>query len=225
MRHSNYFIVDVGRSIQGRDRKTIRKPSIERIRAIDHELIAQQALTEPIEENNPYRQFVPSVDLTDNDNYRRRYNLNDVIQPNVNYPAYKAYSIGSDDILKKANDNYDAALANTIAVKANSIPGFTAQTLPDTIPDEDYYDILNNINATVPESFTIPMHRNIRIYENQPSATIEMRKAYGDKKEYPKYYVPYRDVTLGIPFTRSIGLTDYISRLKDKQNNEHNNRK
>lgn len=144
MKHSNYFIVDVGRSIQGRDRKTIRKPSIERIRAINSGSIAQQTLTEPIEENNPYRQFIPSVDLTDNENYRRRYNLNDVIQPNVNYPIYRDYSIGSDDILKKANDNYDAALANTIAVTNND------KTIDITY--DEIYDYLNDMAAYDPEA-------------------------------------------------------------------------
>ena len=208
MRHSNYFIVDVGRSIQGRNRKTIRKPSIERIRAIDPELIAQRTLTEPIEENNPYRQFVPSVDLTDNENYRRRYNLNDVIQPNVNYPAYKAYSIGSDDILKKANDNYDAALANTIAVTNNDKPiGITY---------DEMYEYLDDINdyESKPTLTHKPSPITIQVQEYYPNSTMKMRKAYGDKRQYPDYYVPSHNVTLGMPFTTRIGLYDYVQKLK-----------
>lgn len=210
MRHSNYFIVDVGRSIQGRDRKTIRKPSIERIRAIDPELIAQQTLTEPIEENNPYRQFIPSVDLTDNENYRRRYNLNDIIQPNVNYPIYRDYSIGSDDILKKANDNYDAALANTIAVTNNDK---TAGITYDEI-----YDYLNDIAAYDPEAVLSrkPSKVTKQIQEYYPTSTMKMRKAYGDTRQYPDYYVPTREITLGVPFTTRIGLYDYVQKLKNK---------
>lgn len=210
MKHSNYFIVDVGRSIQGRDRKTIRKPSIERIRAIDPELIAQQTLTEPIEENNPYRQFIPSVDLTDNENYRRRYNLNDIIQPNVNYPAYKAYSIDSDDILKKANDNYDAALANTIAVTNNA--------KPIDMTYAEMYEYLDNTNDY--ESEPTVTHKSFattrRIQEYYPTSTMKMRKVYGDDKQYPDYYVPTREITLGVPFTSRIGLYDYVQKLKNK---------
>lgn len=210
MRHSNYFIVDVGRSIQGRDRKIIRKPSIERIRAIDPELIAQQTLTEPIEENNPYRQFIPSVDLTDNENYRRRYNLNDIIQPNVNYPAYKAYSIDSDDILKKANDNYDAALANTIAVTNNA--------KPVDMTYAEMYEYLNNTNDY--ESEPTVTHKSFattrRIQEYYPTSTMKMRKVYGDDRQYPDYYVPTREITLGVPFTSRIGLYDYVQKLKNK---------
>ena len=210
MRHSNYFIVDVGRSIQGRNRKTIRKPSIERIRAIDPELIAQQTLIEPIEENNPYRQFIHSVDLTDNENYRRRYNLNDVIQPNVNYPVYKAYSIGSDDILKKANDNYDAALANTIAVTNNAKPVDITYT--------EMYEYLNDTNdyESEPTSIHKPSTTTRRIQEYYPTSTMKMRKAYGDTRQYPDYYVPTREITLGIPFTTRIGLYDYVQKLKNK---------
>lgn len=208
MRHSNYFIVDVGRAIQGRNRKTIRKPSIERIRAIDPELIAQQTLTEPIEENNSYRQFIPSVDLTDNENYRRRYNLNDVIQPNVNYPAYKAYSIGSDDILKKANDNYDAALANTIAVTNNDKIG--------DITYDEIYDYLDDMTAYDPEAVLTHKPFTTTIQEYYPSSTMKMRKAYGDTRQYPDHYVPTREITLGVPFTTRIGLYDYVQKLKNK---------
>lgn len=208
MRHSNYFIVDVGRAIQGRNRKTIRKPSIERIRAIDPELIAQQTLTEPIEENNSYRQFIPSVDLTDNENYRRRYNLNDVIQPNVNYPAYKAYSIGSDDILKKANDNYDAALANTIAVTNNDMTS-------DVTYDEIYY-YLDDMAAYDPEAVLTHKPFTTTIQEYYPTSTMKMRKAYGDTRQYPDNYVPTYKITLGVPFTTRIGLYDYVQKLKNK---------
>lgn len=210
MRHSNYFIVDVGRSIQGRDRKTIRKPSIERIKAIDPELIAQRTLVEPIEENSPYRQFVPSVDLTDNENYRRRYNLNDVIQPNVNYPAYKAYNIGSDDILKKANDNYDAALANTIAVTNNDKTG--------GITYAEMYEYLDDTNdyESEPTVTHKPSATTRRIREYYPTSTMKMRKVYGDDRQYPDYYIPTREVTLGVPFTTRIGLYDYVQKLKNK---------
>lgn len=210
MKHSNYFIVDVGRSIQGRDRKTIRKPSIERIRAIDPELIAQRTLVEPIEENNPYRQFIPSVDLTDNENYRRRYNLNDIIQPNVNYPSYKAYSIGSDDILKKANDNYDAALANTIAVTNN--------VKPVDMTYAEMYEYLDNTNdyESEPTVTHKPSATTRRIQEYYPTSTMKMRKVYGDDRQYPDYYVPTREITLGVPFTSKIGLYDYVQKLKNK---------
>ena len=210
MRHSNYFIVDVGRSIQGRDRKTIRKPSIERIRAIDPELIAQQALTEPIEENNPYRPFIPSVDLTDNENYRHRYNLNDIMQPNINYPIYKTYSVDSDDILKKANDNYDTALANTIAVTNND--------KPISITYDEMYEYLDDTNdyESRPIVTYKPSPTTIRIQEYDPTSTMKMRKVYGDKRQYPDYYVPTREVTLGVPFTSRIGLYNYVQKLKNK---------
>ena len=213
MRHSNYFIVDVGRSIQGRDRKTIRKPSIERIRAIDPELIAQQALTEPIEENNPYRQFVPSVDLTDNDNYRRRYNLNDVIQPNVNYPIYKDYSIGSDDILKKANDNYDAALANTIAVTNNN------PVIENNVFDSAQvsHNNNNNINdTTLNDIITAINDKSINVTYKPKTVlnpnTIFKHQIRNESQDYLKLKDLAPFITLAVPFHLRKGLYEELKK-------------
>lgn len=209
MRHSNYFIVDVGRSIQGRNRKTIRKPSIERIRAIDPELIAQQTLTEPIEENKPYRQFVPSVDLTDNDNYRRRYNLNDVIQPNVNYPAYKAYSIGSDDILKKANDNYDAALANTIAVTNNN------PVIENNVFDSAQVSHNNSINdTTLTDIITAINDKSINVTYKPKTVlnpnTIFKHQIHNESQNYLKLEDLAPFITLAVPFHLRKGLYEEL---------------
>lgn len=201
MRHSNYFYANVGRALQGKERKSNKKPTIKTARAIDPELIEQVRLSEPeyITSNPKYNSLLVMDTPEQALNYYN-YDYSQVNHPNMLPTSNR---IDNDGVMQHINANYETALANTLAVKANA----SRETDLDAImavkanskPVDGFYEMLRGIPA---ETRKAPQptskNKNIkRIYEYYPTSR-KMRKVYGDNRYIPDY----------VPMSREIYLSD-----------------